>query len=140
MITVLFITLVGCKKKDETPAPATNNTPPALTSTETQLVGVWIMDSLATYTGTVRTAATTYTNPTTCRLDLKSDVSGLDGSYRSGFSGLSGCQLAGIQWKAPNSGSMQISTTVYTITQLTANLLRMTETQGNYSFRYYLHK
>lgn len=140
LISVLFITLVGCKKTTNTPAPVTQAVPPALSSTESQLIGIWIMDSVVSYTGAIRTQGVNYSNPSTCRLDLQSTISGQDGTCRAGFSGIVGCNLVSCEWRAPASTGIYISGTDYIITQLTTNLFRMNYTQSGVNFRYYFHK
>ena len=145
----IIIAIVSCKKKNSTTTtPATQqqqNPPPAptptLTTQEQQLVGLWLMDSMATYVNNARVTATIYTNTLTCRMDFQSTVVAGGGGYYDLQDGHSSCMLSQQIWKAPNNGQFNIATLVFPITLITSTKLHFINGGGGgVEYKYYFHK
>ena len=136
---LVLIILVGCKKTTTTPATITA-VPPTPSSTESQLVGKWIMDSVVTYIGAVRNQKVAYTDPIHCILDLKTDVASVTSGYWVCTTGLTNCQLTTGEWQAPNSTTFNFPNQSYGITLLTTTKFNFNYTDSGVNFRYYLHK
>lgn len=153
LISVLLITLVGCKKTTNTrasPPPSTNNNNTtnntSLTQQEQDLVGYWIMDSMVGYINGIRVHGNNqvYTNTVTCMINFKTDWfhanNGGGFNYMKVVDGHNACVPTDIWWHAPNQGSFYLGGVLYGINQLTTNKLQFDYGPPTSLYKYYFHK
>lgn len=139
-ISILFVIFTQCKKKDNSPQPEakvqTTQSTSSLSTQEQDLIGTWIMDSTAYYNGNTRISVTVSSSSLTCKTEFYSSFWSNSTEWKNVNTGHQNCTLLSMNWKAPNTGYVNIGGVQYGIMLITPTQLIFT---GN-NLRYYFHQ
>ena len=142
----LMTLITGCNKQTATPVPppSTNNivSNPILNSQEQSLIGYWVVDSVAMYSSAgSRIYCTINTNTVSCKLDLQSCyfTNTTSGDWKNSNNGMN-CTINNLQWKAPDTGYLNLAGTIYQISFFTSTKMILIWGYSGGESRYYLRK